>query len=110
MPKQARKNCTPIQTFTSSFGILLHNLLVSDFDLLYVTENGLFIETGDISCFEFQRLEHSCVQIRHNFDKKCNVRNGPSDNTIKRFCSKNLNERENSMMTILEISAGVGQL
>ncbi|GBO12652.1 hypothetical protein AVEN_14405-1 [Araneus ventricosus] len=32
---------------------------------------------------EYHRLEHSCVQTRRSFQRRFDVRRGPSDNAIK---------------------------
>ncbi|GBL80113.1 hypothetical protein AVEN_29107-1 [Araneus ventricosus] len=65
----------------------------------------LSLEQRIFLVLEYHRLEHSSVQTRRSFQRRFDVRRGPSDNAIKALF-ENSNERVTSMMAVLEMSAG----
>ncbi|GBN62463.1 hypothetical protein AVEN_192811-1 [Araneus ventricosus] len=48
----------------------------------------LYLEQRIFLVLEYQRLEHSCVQTRRSFQRRFDVRTGPSDNAIKALFEK----------------------
>ncbi|GBN92133.1 hypothetical protein AVEN_117125-1 [Araneus ventricosus] len=48
----------------------------------------LSLEPRIFLVLDYHRLEHSCVQMRRSFQRRFDVRRGPSDNAIKALFEK----------------------